>query len=91
MGTFHEGRQRVGGVVSQRLVSPHVLWRKASAEYPDDRTACRDRYIELMREHGHIVKAEPGQDRNLPCGWPGRRPDVSDIEDGSEFDAPVCI
>jgi hypothetical protein len=26
-----------------------------------------------MIEHGHIVKRKPGEDGNLPCGWPGNR------------------
>lgn len=34
----------------------------------------RDRYRELLREHGHLVPREPGDDGNLPCGWPAGQP-----------------
>lgn len=32
----------------------------------------RDRYRELLRENGHLVPRKPGDDPNLPCGWPGK-------------------
>lgn len=50
--------------------TPNALWRQAEAEHPGDPDARDARYLDLMREHGHVVKAKPGQDRNLPCGWP---------------------
>lgn len=56
------------------MTSPSELWFQAREEHPRDNEACRVRYHELMVEHGHIVKAEPGEDRNLPCGWPGLPP-----------------
>src|SRR5438046_2731118 len=59
-----------------RRPSPGVLWQQAEAEHPDDIDAHRRRYRELMREHGHLVERKPGDDPNLPCGWPGKR--VSD-------------
>lgn len=59
---------------------PAALWRQATDEID---AACRaggdpmadpgPRYRELMREHGHLVPLEPGENRNLPCGWPGER------------------
>lgn len=52
------------------MTSPAVLYAQAEDEHPNDPEKRRQRYLELMREHGHIVKAKPGEDRNLPCGWP---------------------
>jgi hypothetical protein len=44
--------------------SPHLLWRQANAEHPDDWHARRARYTALMIEHGHlIVKPEPLETR----------------------------
>jgi hypothetical protein len=49
------------------------LWVQAGGGTPG---YSRDRYQELLREHGLILS--PGDDgyeqgvRNLPCGWPGR-------------------
>lgn len=62
----------VSQAIKRASSPPYKLWRQAEAEHPDDEMARRLRYHDLMVEHGHIVKAEPGQDRNLPCGWPGR-------------------
>lgn len=50
--------------------SPAVLYAMAEDEHPNDPEARRRRYHDLMVEHGHIVKAKPGEDGNLPCGWP---------------------
>ncbi|MGH9095134.1 MAG: hypothetical protein ACRDXE_08230 [Acidimicrobiales bacterium] len=52
---------------------PAALWRQAENE-TDGEADRRARYLELMREHGHIVAARPGEDRNLPCGWPENSP-----------------
>lgn len=53
--------------------APHALWAQADREYPNLPGRRRERYVELMREHGHIVSALDGDgDRNLPCGWPYR-------------------
>lgn len=57
---------------------PAVLWAQAEREHPHDVSARRTRYHELMVEHGHIVKREPGQSVNLPCGWP-HRPEPEDV------------
>lgn len=57
---------------------PAVLWYIADEEFPTDREKRRERYLELMREEGHIVKATPGQTRSLPCGWPENRVEQSD-------------
>lgn len=58
--------------------SPGALWMQAHTETRDLPSfqrgqKCRERYIELMREHGHIVPAKPGDRRDLPCGWPSNR------------------
>ncbi len=44
--------------------SPFELWQQAKGD--------RAEYRRLLWEHGHLVKREPGDDPNLPCGWPGR-------------------
>jgi hypothetical protein len=59
--------------------SPYALWSRALREHPTDEDARRKRYHDLMVEHGHIVKAEPGTDRNLPCGWPGAASVLSSV------------
>lgn len=46
----------------------YECWVKAGGNTAD---FDRDRYRELLIEHGHLVPAAPGQDKNLPCGWPG--------------------
>lgn len=45
--------------------SPYELWRQANGN--------GDGYRRLLREHGHLIDRQPGDDGNLPCGWPGRR------------------
>lgn len=60
------------------MISPARLWHQATAEHPDDDSARRARYHELMVEQGHIVKREPGQSVNLPCGWP-HLPEPADV------------
>lgn len=40
------------------LKSPFRLWMQASTEHPEDVEARSARYLELMREHGHIVPAD---------------------------------
>ncbi len=52
--------------------TPFELWTRAREEHPTDDDARRERYMELMREHGLVVKREPGDDPNLPCAWPER-------------------
>lgn len=53
--------------------SPFELWLQAgggTSKYT------RDRYRQLLVEHGHLVPREPGDDGHLSCGWPGpQRPD----------------
>lgn len=52
------------------MTSPAVLWYQAEAEHPDDPVARRERYLDLMREHGHVIKREPGDDSPLfSCGY----------------------
>lgn len=53
---------------------PAALWDVAAKAHPDNAEARRDHYLALMREHGHIVKREAGDDRPLfPCGYEPRR------------------
>lgn len=48
--------------------TPAELWRQAGGGTP---TYSRDRYRELLREHGHLVPLAPGETATpLPCGWP---------------------
>lgn len=51
--------------------SPSELHAQAVREVDAARAdKIRERFHELMKEHGHIVPAQPGDDPNLPCGWP---------------------
>lgn len=45
--------------MNDKRPAPHELWRQAAGNL--------DRYLELMREYGHIVE---GESEALPCGWP---------------------
>lgn len=51
--------------------SPSVLWHQADEEHPDDEEARRARYIELMVEHGMVIKRRKDQlvipERNRWC------------------------
>lgn len=64
------------GEPAMRRPSVYELWLQAGGETPEEYD--RDRYTELLREHGHLLK--PGDEgygeasRNLPCGWPHRTP-----------------
>lgn len=51
-------------------ISVGACWIKANREYPADPDRRRLRFVELMREQGHIV---PGKQRPLPCGWMPKR------------------
>lgn len=53
--------------------SPYELWKQALDEHPDDREAMRNRYRDLLIENLHLVPRKPGDDGNLPCGWPGNK------------------
>jgi hypothetical protein len=46
------------------------LWHVAYAEHGNAEEKRRERYRELLLEHGHLVERKPGDDPNLPCGWP---------------------
>lgn len=61
--------------------SPFELWQQASGDAA--------RYRELLVEHGHLVRREPGDDGNLPCGWPGPRRDIdgTGLTAGEDFTA----
>lgn len=63
--------------------TPHGLWLEAGGgtlEYS------RERYLELLREHGHLIgPGNPGSmsaPGNLPCGWPGPQRPGWDPDDG---------
>ena len=46
--------------------SPFELWRQAGGD--------RERYRELLLEHGHLIPLKPGEKPEpLPCGWPHDR------------------
>lgn len=49
--------------------SPSALWHQAGGGTD---SYDHDKFMALMREHGHIVPKEPGDDGSLPCGWPQR-------------------
>ena len=38
--------------------TPSVLWHQANDEHPDDELARRQRYLDLMVEHGHVIPKE---------------------------------
>ena len=50
--------------------SPRDLHEQAGGDH--------DRYIALMIEHGYLIE---GKREPLPCGWPGRRVDLSEIRE----------
>lgn len=50
---------------------PHVLWKQSCDEWGVGTGQQRVRYRELLREHGHLVDKQPGDDDSLACGWPG--------------------
>lgn len=53
--------------------SPMVLWYQAHGEHPDDADARGRRYVELLREHGHVVMRDPADRSPLfPCGYDPR-------------------
>lgn len=54
--------------------TPHALWVEAQAAFPNDAEAAARHYAELMVDFGHLVPRKPGEDRNLPCGWPHEPP-----------------
>jgi hypothetical protein len=48
------------------------LWTQADQEHPTSVPKRRDRYIDLMKQHGYIV--DDVGPLKLPCGWqPGER------------------
>jgi hypothetical protein len=56
--------------------SPYDLWRQTDGD--------RERYRELLIEHGHLIPLQPGeQPEPLPCGWPHRTdPQIRAVLDG---------
>jgi hypothetical protein len=54
--------------------SLYDLWVQAGGGTED---YDRDRYLALLREHGHLLgPGDEGYEQaspNLPCGWPGNR------------------
>ncbi len=59
--------------------TPAQLWKQAEQEAKPalNRVWVRDRYLELMREHGYLIPREPGDDSPLfACGYdPSKRDD----------------
>lgn len=54
--------------------SAFELWNLAAEDHPNDPAARQARYLDLMRQHGHVVTREPGDDRPLfSCGYTGWR------------------
>lgn len=61
--------------------TPGELWQQAGGGTPN---YSRDRYRELLREHGLLVPLASGEKpQPLPCGWPGR-PTTQDDADLSD-------
>jgi hypothetical protein len=51
--------------------SPYELWKQAGGE---DDSFDRQRYRQLLIEHGHLGALAPGElMKPLPCGWPTNR------------------
>lgn len=51
--------------------SPGELYEQADGD--------RERYRELMFEHGYLIPLKPGEKPEpLPCGWPGNEPEEAD-------------
>lgn len=57
---------------ADRRITLYACWEKARQEFPDDPERRKYRFVELLWEHGHVVKRKPGESVNLPCGWPHR-------------------
>lgn len=50
---------------------PYDLWKQAGG---GTKSFDRERYRDLMIEHGLLIPLEPGEaPEPLPCGWPHRR------------------
>ena len=64
-------------VMTSPAPSPMELWHQAGGGTD---SYDRERYLELMRQHGHLLK--PGDEGyedaspNLSCGWPHRKPEA---------------
>lgn len=61
------------GAAQCPLHTPHALWHQAQRETGGGELA-RERYLQLMREHGHLIARGPGDPpaREFPCGWGDR-------------------
>ena len=54
-------------------LGPMECWKQAHEEFPDDAERLRERFVELMEEHGHLIPKPPGWvSPLLPCGWDPR-------------------
>lgn len=51
--------------------SPAFLFARATDRHPDDRQARNDLYLELLRNHGLILR---GKAKPLPCRYPKATP-----------------
>jgi len=63
--------------------TPSDLYFAALHQYPNawEADQRRERYLELMREHGYIVPVDhpDAGARDLPCGYPSHRTSPGDI------------
>lgn len=72
MGEFIRQR-RAAEAAASATPSPRELWLQAGGDTPQ---FSRERYQELMIEHGLLIPLQPGEKAEpLPCGWPHRRTD----------------
>lgn len=56
--------------------SAYDLWKQAGGGTPE---FSRERYRELMLEHGLLIPLKPGEKPEpLPCGWPNNKRQESD-------------
>ncbi len=51
---------------------PVELWRRAGGSAEGGDRCDGALYARLMEIAGYLMPATPGEDTNLPCGWPGR-------------------
>lgn len=47
----------------------HQLWKQSCDEHQAGSEAQQRRYFELLVQHGLLVKREPGDSNQLPCGY----------------------
>lgn len=73
--------------------SAFALWQQSCDEHGQGTDAQKQRYADLLREHGHIVPRQPDDPPNtLPCGWPGvaSLDDLIDPEERTAMNADLA-